>query len=75
MPVAYSGDLRRRVIDADEANEGSQRQLAQRFACQLIICAKPVASLPLQMDKSKPNVVEDTKNPQFGMSISQLSKS
>lgn len=35
MPVAYSGDLRRRVIDAYEAKEGSQRQLAQRFKVSL----------------------------------------
>lgn len=35
MPVSYSGDLRRRVIDAYEAKEGSQRQLAQRFKVSL----------------------------------------
>ncbi len=35
MPVAYSGDLRRRLIDAYEAKEGSQRQLAQRFKVSL----------------------------------------
>lgn len=35
MPVAYSGDLRRRVIDAYEAKEGSMRQLAQRFKVSL----------------------------------------
>lgn len=35
MPVAYSVDLRRRVIDAWKANEGSQRQLAQRFKVSL----------------------------------------
>ena len=35
MPVAYSGDLRRRVVDAYEAKEGSQRQLAQRFKVSL----------------------------------------
>lgn len=35
MPISYSGDLRRRVIAAWEANEGSQRQLAQRFKVSL----------------------------------------
>ena len=35
MPVSYSGDLRRRVITAWEAKEGSQRQLAQRFKVSL----------------------------------------
>lgn len=35
MPVAYSGDLRSRVIEAYEAHEGSQRQLADRFKVSL----------------------------------------
>lgn len=35
MPVAYSGDLRRRVVEAWEAKEGLQRQLAQRFKVSL----------------------------------------
>jgi transposase len=35
VPVAYSADLRHRVIDAWEAKEGSQRQLAQRFKVSL----------------------------------------
>ncbi len=35
MPVSYSGDLRRRVIKAWEAKEGSQRQLAERFKVSL----------------------------------------
>lgn len=35
MPVSYSGDLRRRVIDCFEAKEGSQRELAQRFKVSL----------------------------------------
>lgn len=35
MPVAYSRDLRGRVIAAWEAKEGSQRQLAQRFKVSL----------------------------------------
>ena len=35
MPVAYSADLRRRVIEAYVAKEGSQRQLAQRFKVSL----------------------------------------
>ena len=35
MPVAYSEDLRRRVIAAWETKEGSQRQLAQRFKVSL----------------------------------------
>ena len=35
MPVSYSGDLRRRVIIAWEAKEGSQRQLAERFKVSL----------------------------------------
>ena len=35
MPVAYSGDLRRRVIEAWVGKEGSQRQLAQRFKVSL----------------------------------------
>ena len=35
MPVAYSGDLRSRVIAAWEAKEGSQRQIAQRFKVSL----------------------------------------
>lgn len=35
MPVAYSEDLRSRVIAAWEAKEGSQRQIAQRFKVSL----------------------------------------
>ena len=35
MPVAYSEDLRSRVIAAWEAKEGSQRQVAQRFKVSL----------------------------------------
>lgn len=35
MPVSYSGDLRRRVISAWEAHDGSQRHLAQRFKVSL----------------------------------------
>lgn len=35
MPVAYSADLRHRVIEAWENKEGSQRQLAQRFKVSL----------------------------------------
>lgn len=35
MPVAYSADLRRRVIETYIAKEGSQRQLAQRFKVSL----------------------------------------
>jgi transposase len=35
MPVAYSSDLRRRVIETYIAKEGSQRQLAQRFKVSL----------------------------------------
>ncbi|MDF5724756.1 MAG: helix-turn-helix domain-containing protein [Rhizonema sp. PD37] len=35
MPVSYSGDLRRRVIRAYVAKEGSQRQLAERFKVSL----------------------------------------
>ena len=35
MSVSYSGDLRRRVIEAYVAKEGSQRQLAQRFKVSL----------------------------------------
>lgn len=35
MPVAYSADLRRRVIEAWQSKEGSQRQLAQRFKVSL----------------------------------------
>lgn len=35
MPVPYSTDLRQRVIEAYQANEGSQRQLAERFKVSL----------------------------------------
>lgn len=35
MPAPYSSDLRQRVIDAYEAREGSQRQLAERFKVSL----------------------------------------
>lgn len=35
MPVAYSTDLRRRVIEAWQNQEGSQRQLAERFKVSL----------------------------------------
>ena len=35
MPVAYSTDLRTRVIDAWNAKEGTQRQLAERFRVSL----------------------------------------
>lgn len=35
MPVAYSQDLRSRVIAAWKAQEGSQRQLAERFKVSL----------------------------------------
>lgn len=31
MPVAYSSDLRTRIIDAWTAKEGTQAQLAERF--------------------------------------------
>ncbi|WP_138503704.1 helix-turn-helix domain-containing protein [Nostoc sp. PA-18-2419] len=35
MPAPYSTDLRQRVIDAYEAQQGSQRQLAKRFKVSL----------------------------------------
>lgn len=35
MPSAYSTDLRQRVLDAYQAKEGSQRQLAERFKVSL----------------------------------------
>lgn len=35
MPAAYSIDLRQRIINAYEAKEGSQRQLAKRFQVSL----------------------------------------
>lgn len=35
MPAPYSSDLRQRVIAAYEAQEGSQRQLAERFKVSL----------------------------------------
>lgn len=35
MPVAYSVDLRRRVIEAWQNQEGSQRRIAQRFKVSL----------------------------------------
>src|SRR4028119_1070509 len=35
MPVAYSTDLRTRVIDAWSAKEGTQAQLAKRFKVSL----------------------------------------
>ena len=35
MPVAYSTDLRTRVIDAWNAQEGTQSQLAERFKVSL----------------------------------------
>ncbi|MBD1854504.1 MULTISPECIES: transposase [Leptolyngbya] len=35
MPAAYSVDLRQRILDAYEAKEGSQRQLAKRFKVSL----------------------------------------
>lgn len=35
MPVAYSTDLRTRVIHAWDAKEGTQRQLAERFKVSL----------------------------------------
>lgn len=35
MPIAYSADLRYRVIAAWQNREGSQRQLAQRFKVSL----------------------------------------
>lgn len=35
MPVAYSTDLRTRVIDAWNAKEGTQAQLAERFQVSL----------------------------------------
>lgn len=35
MPVAYSTDLRTRVIDAWNAKEGTQAQLAERFKVSL----------------------------------------
>lgn len=35
MPVAYSVDLRQRIVDAYQAKEGSQRQLAERFKVSL----------------------------------------
>jgi transposase len=35
MPTAYSTDLRKRVLDAYQAKEGSQRQLAESFKVSL----------------------------------------
>lgn len=35
MPIAYSTDLRTRIIAAWQAQEGSQRQLAERFKVSL----------------------------------------
>lgn len=35
MPAAYSVDLRQRILDAYEAKEGSQRELAKRFKVSL----------------------------------------
>lgn len=35
MPIAYSTDLRTRIIEAWKAKEGSQRQLAERFKVSL----------------------------------------
>lgn len=35
MPAAYSMDLRKRIIDVYETNQGSQRQIAQRFQVSL----------------------------------------
>lgn len=35
MPAAYSLDLRQRIVDAYQAKEGSQRQLAKRFKVSL----------------------------------------
>ena len=35
MPVAYSRDLRHRVIEAWHNQEGSQRQIAERFKVSL----------------------------------------
>lgn len=35
MPAAYSIDLRQRIINAYEAKEGSQRNLAKRFQVSL----------------------------------------
>ena len=35
MPIAYSTDLRQRVIEAYEAKEGSPRQIAERFQVSL----------------------------------------
>lgn len=35
MPAPYSVDLRQRIVDAYQAQEGSQRQLAQRFKVSL----------------------------------------
>lgn len=38
MPAPYSTDLRQRVIEAYKANEGSRRQLAERFHCKFVVC-------------------------------------
>lgn len=38
MPVAYSTDLRTRVIDAWNAKEGTQAQLAERFTPEFEFC-------------------------------------
>ena len=35
MPAPYSTDLRQRVIEAYKANQGSRRQLAERFKVSL----------------------------------------
>ncbi|MBD0270217.1 MAG: transposase [Cyanobacteria bacterium Co-bin8] len=35
MPAPYSTDLRQRIVAAYQANEGSQRELAQRFKVSL----------------------------------------
>ena len=45
MPAPYSIDLRQRVINAYEAKEGSQRQIAERFRSLSVFYKKINSSL------------------------------
>jgi hypothetical protein len=51
MPVAYSTDLRTRVIEAWKSKEGTQAQLAERFKVSLSF--QLVAGFPSRVNLSE----------------------
>ncbi len=60
---AYSIDLRQKVIDAHNNEEGSQRQLAKREACEFKFCSEPAEAIPMSVAQSKQSRIPEVKKP------------